>query len=176
MYLSSCILSYLTLFHKKKKEALQDTFGCFLILFHRFLLPFTPRQIIDLSRSQSGTWSLAHNLLLIQQEKTNGAETAASRDLLYLFLCLPADCDCCFCPSPLHQPMIPSNQFKPMLWNSCEVSYVFDREFFRSSVPVHVSVLQGFSRVHSGTTSLSVFHVCCWQAVCHGDSGRALHS
>lgn len=63
-------------------------FGYFLNFSPYFLLPFYLRQITDLSNSPTNAWSLVLNLLLIQQEKTNGVETAASCDLLYLFLCV----------------------------------------------------------------------------------------
>lgn len=63
-------------------------FGCFLNFSPYFLLPFYLRQITDLSNSPTNAWSRVLNLLLIQQEKTNGVETAASFDLLYLFLCV----------------------------------------------------------------------------------------
>lgn len=63
-------------------------FGCFLNFSPYFPLPFYLRQITDPSNSPTNAWSLVLNLLLIQQEKTNGVETAASFDLLYLFLCV----------------------------------------------------------------------------------------
>lgn len=100
----------LTVFEKShslwEKQMFPDKFGCFLKLSHYFLLPFTLRQIIDLSSSRRSAWDLVRNLLLIQQEKTNGAETAASNDLLYLFLCpnsLSADYNFC---SPTTSPTL----------------------------------------------------------------------
>lgn len=79
---------YVCLYRIKLFGVMHIKFGCFLNFSPYFLLPFYLRQITDLSNSPTNARSLVLNLLLIQQEKTNGVETAASCDLLYLFLCV----------------------------------------------------------------------------------------
>lgn len=82
----------------------QDKLGCFLKSSHCFLLPFSLRQVIDLSSYRSSAWSLIRNLLLIQQEKTNGVETAACPDLFYMFVFVFVHTDSPLIMSTIHIP------------------------------------------------------------------------